>query len=31
MGSVKKHSKGVESYRKEGGLTVDEAFAGLED
>lgn len=24
-------SKGVESYRKEGGLTVDEAFAGLED
>ena len=24
-------SKGVESYRKAGGLTVDEAFAGLED
>ena len=24
-------SKGVESYRKEGRLTVDEAFAGLED
>ncbi len=24
-------SRGVESYRKEGGLTVDEAFAGLED
>ena len=23
-------SKGVESYHKEGGLTVDEAFAGLE-
>lgn len=24
-------SKGVESVRAEGGLTVDEAFAGLED
>ena len=24
-------SKGVESVRKEGGLTIDEAFAGLED
>ena len=24
-------SKGVESIRAEGGLTVDEAFAGLED
>lgn len=24
-------SKGIEFYRKEGGLTVDEAFAGLED
>jgi prevent-host-death family protein len=24
-------SKGVESIRREGGLTVDEAFAGLED
>jgi antitoxin Phd len=24
-------SKGVESLRKEGGLTIDEAFAGLED
>lgn len=24
-------SKGVDAYRKEGGLTVDEAFAGLED
>lgn len=24
-------AKGAESYRKEGGLTVDEAFAGLED
>ena len=24
-------SKGVESYRKKGGLTVDKAFAGLED
>lgn len=23
-------SKGVESYRKEGSLTIDEAFAGLE-
>ena len=23
--------KGVESLRREGGLTVDEAFAGLED
>ena len=23
-------SKGVESYHREGGLTVDEAFAGLE-
>ena len=24
-------SKGVESVRKEGGLSIDEAFAGLED
>lgn len=24
-------SKGVDSLRKDGGLTVDEAFAGLED
>ncbi|MEG0493939.1 MAG: type II toxin-antitoxin system prevent-host-death family antitoxin [Clostridia bacterium] len=24
-------SKGVESLRKEGGLTLDEAFTGLED
>lgn len=24
-------SKGVEAYRNEGGMTVDEAFAGLED
>ena len=24
-------SKGVESVRKEGGLNIDEAFAGLED
>lgn len=24
-------NKGVESLRKEGGLTIDEAFAGLED
>ena len=24
-------SKGVDAYRKEGGLTVDEAVAGLED
>lgn len=24
-------AKGVESLRKEGGLTIDEAFAGLED
>lgn len=24
-------SKGVESLRREGGLTVDEAFAGLEE
>jgi prevent-host-death family protein len=24
-------SRGVESLRKEGGLTIDEAFAGLED
>lgn len=24
-------NKGVESLRKEGGLSVDEAFAGLED
>ena len=24
-------ARGVESLRKEGGLTIDEAFAGLED